>query len=180
MNDKPDNTYESAEASGSNPSDGGKSKWLLLMGVLAVGVLVWVSSSNAPGQTEAPSFKWASSYSAGMEQAAAEQQPVFLAFKASWCPPCHYLENEVFTRPEMKGLLKDWVPIHVDVDENRRVAASYDVGILPTLLFLTPDGEVIERHEGALSLEQIAQVINGVEAHLEAAKSQDAATAPSS
>jgi len=46
----------------------------------------------------------------------------------------------------------------VDMDANRDLVNSFRIRIMPTQVFLTPDGKEFFRNEGTLERDQIAQV----------------------
>ena len=82
--------------------------------------------------------------------------PVLLEFGRGWCKPCKY----------MKPILADMARIYagkaivttVDMDANAGLVRSFRIRMMPTQVFLTPDGKEFLRNEGTLEREQIAQV----------------------
>lgn len=144
------------------PACGG-SKWVLWIGLVAVaGVYLYATRSNGPSAPAAVS--WIQSYDQGMKRAAESDRPVLLAFKASWCGPCKWMDNEVFSKPAAAKALEGWVPIHVDVDEQGRLADQYHVSGVPTLIALSPEGKELTRADGALSLTDFASFLASAEA----------------
>ncbi|MGO9569128.1 MAG: thioredoxin family protein [Desulfomonilaceae bacterium] len=86
----------------------------------------------------------------------AKQVPVLLEFGRGWCIPCKY----------MKPILEDTSKIYagkaivmtVDMDANKDLVRDFRVRMMPTQVFLMPDGKEFFRNEGTLEREQIAQV----------------------
>ncbi len=82
--------------------------------------------------------------------------PVLLEFGRGWCKPCKY----------MKPILDDMGKFYagraivttVDMDANSDLVRSFGIRMMPTQIFLTPDGKEFFRHEGILEREQIAQI----------------------
>jgi thiol:disulfide interchange protein len=86
-----------------------------------------------------------------LEQAQREKKPVFVEFYASWCAPCKVMEEEIFTQqPTFTYLNKNFLNFRTDFDSpsGKTIASIYEVKTLPTVLFLDPQGVVLERHTG--------------------------------
>lgn len=86
-----------------------------------------------------------------LEQATREKKVVFVEFYASWCAPCKVMEEDVFTQPLVAQYLNsNFLNFHTDFDSpaGQTIAAIYEVEKLPTVLFLAPNGVVLERHLG--------------------------------
>jgi len=75
---------------------------------------------------------------------------------------CLKLDRDTFSKKETKDLLQDYVLGKVDVAEDEETGIRFEVGGLPTLLFLRPDGEEIGRTEGYLTYEELARVLKKV------------------
>lgn len=148
------------------PSCGGV-KLLLLM---AAGLVVAYFVSNRPTLAPAaPSaVKWVN-YDQALAKAAENNQPVLLAFKATWCGPCRQMDNQVFAKDAAAKALTGWVPVHVDIDQERKVASQYRISGVPTFVALSPDGKELARTSGSMSLQDFAQFLASAEAQSPAA-----------
>jgi thiol:disulfide interchange protein len=101
-------------------------------------------SKAAPGKE---SIKWRS-ISTGEAEARQSGKPALYFFTASWCGPCHLLEKQVFSVPEMATQIeKDFVPVGVEdhmVDTGRNspemlaLADRYGLRGFPTLVVSRP------------------------------------------
>lgn len=70
-------------------------------------------------------------------------KPMVIDFYASWCAPCKQLTPIM---EKAKAQYGDKVSfMHVDVDDpnNERLVDQYEVSPIPTLIFLNPEGEVV-------------------------------------
>ena len=86
-----------------------------------------------------------------LEMANEQHKPVFVVFFASWCAPCKVMEEEVFPQTDVFTYLNNhFLNFHTDFDSpaGRTIADIYEVTQLPTVLFLDPQGIVLERHVG--------------------------------
>lgn len=86
----------------------------------------------------------------------AQKMPVLLEFGRGWCIPCKY----------MKPILDDMnrayagkaIVMTVDMDVNKDLVRDFKIRMMPTQVFLSPDGKEFFRNEGTLEREQIAMV----------------------
>jgi len=88
----------------------------------------------------------------------AKRVPILLEFGRGWCIPCKY----------MKPILDDMARVYtgkaivmtVDMDANKDLVRSFRIRMMPTQVFLGPDGKEFFRNEGTLERDQIAQVFS--------------------
>jgi len=86
-----------------------------------------------------------------LELATQKNKPVFVEFYASWCAPCKVMEEDIFTQQGVYQYLNaKFLNFRTDFDSGagRTIAQIYEVEKLPTVLFLAPNGVVLERHLG--------------------------------
>lgn len=83
-------------------------------------------------------------------------QPVLVDFYADWCGPCQMMAPVLEqVSSEMNGKAK---VLKVDVDKNQKAANIYQVRSIPTLV-LFKKGQILWRHSGTASKEQLKSVI---------------------
>lgn len=92
---------------------------------------------------------WVTNFAQGMSLARETGKPVLLDYYADWCPPCHEMDLRTFSDAEVRALGESsFVMLKIDCtkdDENCQAAtAQYEVIGWPTILFLYPDGNLIE------------------------------------
>lgn len=78
-----------------------------------------------------------------LAKAKAEHKLVFVDVGAYWCPPCHELDEKVFTQPEFAEWLSPrMIALHIDAEkgEGPELVERYRVQAYPTMLVLEPSG----------------------------------------
>ncbi len=105
-----------------------------------------------------PNLLQASEPKINLDALLAKRMPVLLEFGKGWCIPCKY----------MKPILDDVARLYtgkaivmtVDMDVNRDLVRKFNIRIMPTQVFISPDGKEFSRNEGTLEREHIAQVFS--------------------
>jgi len=84
--------------------------------------------------------------------------PILLEFGRGWCIPCKYM------KPILEDMARAYGPraivTTVDMDANKDLVRNFRIRMMPTQVFLAPDGKEVFRNEGTMEREQIAQVFN--------------------
>ena len=96
------------------------------------------------------------------ELAAAQGKPIFLYWGAEWCPPCHYLKDKLFTRPDFIGRMADFVPVYLDGDTESAQIWGEKLAVkgYPTVIVFTATGEEVMRMPSTLPVDQYQEVLD--------------------
>lgn len=121
------------------------------------------------GCSEEPRIAWGNDMEAALELAKELDKPVMVDFMATWCEPCRAMEDSTFSAPAVIEKSMTFIPVRIDVDEQREVAVAYGgnarkyggVGI-PNVLFLDSDGGKLKHVVGFHDPEQFVSVIDTV------------------
>jgi thioredoxin 1 len=70
-------------------------------------------------------------------------KPTVIDFYASWCQPCKQLEPLIEKAKSEYGEKVNFMSINVDDPSNESLIEQYGVSPIPTLVFLSPEGEVV-------------------------------------
>ncbi len=93
-----------------------------------------------------------------LEKAKTEKKLVFVDAYATWCGPCKLMDKEVFTNTAT-GIYfnKYFISYKLNVEKNNgpTVKLLYDINVLPTLLFLDADGNVLERANNSITISEL-------------------------
>jgi len=86
------------------------------------------------------------------ERAAAEDKLVFIDFFTTWCVPCKEMDATTFQDPDVAAWLEEHtVALKVDAELNERneaLAKRFGVRSFPNYVFITPEGELMDRLTG--------------------------------
>ncbi len=133
---------------------------------LTAGLLILIVGC---GGKEAKEIEWRGDITAALILAKQEGKPVMVDFTAAWCPPCHAMEDSTFSDKGVIRKARAFIPVRIDVDEQREAAVQYDgdarkyggVGI-PNILFMTGDGTKLKHIIGYHGPEAFVSVMDSV------------------
>lgn len=92
---------------------------------------------------------WLHDFEAAQKQAQDKDMPLLLHFHASWCGPCHQMDQTVLRTAAVKNLFgKRVIGVKIDSDQNRHLVDRFNVRSLPSDILLTPTGTIITRTDG--------------------------------
>lgn len=151
-------------------------KRVCLLIVLLKVVNSWAGQAfiNPPGESGIK-FESELNWPQILKKAQKENKFIFIDFYATWCGPCKEMDKEVYESDEVGKICNaNCISIKVQVDktpnDDTRIKQWYrdadslnkkfNVSILPTLVFISPTGEVAGRREGRISKGEFLAAIN--------------------
>ena len=87
------------------------------------------------------------------EKAAKEKKMIFFDAYTTWCGPCKYLENKVYTDDAVASYYNaNYINVKFDMEDGEGITLAEELGITsyPTLLFFSPEGELVHKYIGAM------------------------------
>lgn len=134
-----------------------KTKQRLWMPLLLLGAFIFAAAIS-PAHAGEGKANWLTDFEAAKEQAKAGKKPMLLDFTGSdWCIWCIRLKKEVFSRDAFIDFASDrLVLVKVDFPrktelpaslqaQNQALAETYGIRGFPTIVLLSPEGELIGR-----------------------------------
>lgn len=103
------------------------------------------------GPAPAKGVQWERDVDAGLRKARKADKPLMVDFYATWCGWCRRLDQTTYVDPEVVRLSEDFVAVKVNTEGSSReleLTRRYDVGSLPTVAFLSPEGRLLLRVDG--------------------------------
>jgi thiol:disulfide interchange protein len=111
---------------------------------------------------------WLVSMDEALKQAGERHQPIMIDVYADWCVWCKRLDSDTYSNENVVAKASGFVNLKLDADANRPIVQRYQVGGLPTILFLDADGREIHR---VIGYKPPDQFIDDMETALAAFKS---------
>ncbi len=119
----------------------------VVWGFCLLGLAADVGAAGPFSKTE--ELNWEKDIHAARSVAVREGKPMLLVFGAEWCTFCKKMEKSTLANPQMvKYINSTFVPVHIDVDKDPRVAKILEVESLPCTIILSPQADLLGRIDG--------------------------------
>ncbi len=96
-----------------------------------------------------------------LEKATKDKKLVFVDMYADWCAPCKVMDEELYMNDDFSAIInQDFISYKVNVEKGNgsHLGTIFSVDVLPTILFLDADGNVLQRSDGALSYSKFLEM----------------------
>ena len=118
-----------------------------------------VAAPPSTGSATKP-IQWNNSLKAAHKLAIEQDKPLLIVFGASWCTYCHKLEREALSDKRITTVVeRDFIPVHLDFDRDSKIAKVLEVEQLPCTVILTPQADLLLKHEGYMEYKECRQTL---------------------
>lgn len=130
------------------------------------GLLAFAAGAQAQGLNFDRTLSWAQL----KEKAKAEHKYIFMDVMATWCGPCKAMERDVYPQKEVGDFFNGkFIAVKVQNDQtknddsyvrswyadSRQISSQFNITALPTLMFFSPDGDLLYKTEGGQSADDL-------------------------
>jgi thioredoxin 1 len=108
-------------------------------------------------------------YEQALQKAKTENKKVLLYFTASWCGPCHYMDQYIFPDQELSTYTaQHYIALKIDADTEagKKLRIKYNNKGLPDFYIINTNEEILKRKLGAMKLSQLRSFVDEPNAQL--------------
>lgn len=89
---------------------------------------------------------------------------ILIDFWATWCGPCKKMDQEVWSQSEIAAIKDNFIPVKIDVDNEKSLAMEYNVRSIPMLILMDYKGQVIHSYIGYNGKTNLVNFISAIPA----------------
>ena len=131
--------------------------------MIRIGMLLLTLLFAVPGRTapiENSDDFWSEWNNETFASAAREHKFVIVSLQSWWCKWCHVMNEETWSNPEVRSVLKDhFIPVYVDQDSRPDISQRYERWGWPATIIFGPDGKEIAKLRGFYSAQFFIPVL---------------------
>ncbi|HLX91695.1 MAG TPA: DUF255 domain-containing protein [Puia sp.] len=156
-------------------------KWILFFLLSAPAILIAQNSSLSQQVTGNTGiiFERGLSWDDIKLKAKAEGKPIFMDCYATWCGPCKFMSQNIFTQKAVGDFMnKNFISVAVQMDRTAKdgeeikkwyldatsIGSTYFINEYPTYLYFGPDGQPLHRVVGATGSDPMSFIVKAREA----------------
>lgn len=115
--------------------------------------------------TSRPEIKWRTDINAAHEEAVLSNRPMLIVFDAKWCSYCEKMNDSTFSDSSLVGYINEaFVPVHLPLEDNDRVASILEVQRIPCTVALSPRADLLGRITGYVNTVQYRETLAKIRA----------------
>ena len=142
---------------------------MVLMKKLLIILLLIVGCGKKVSENSLNGIKWGNNLDSAFATASTSDKLIMIDFMAEWCPPCKKMDKETFSNIDIINKSKEFIPIRIDVDQQKVIAEEYNgnarkyggIGI-PNILFLDKEKNIIRHIVSFHNVDQLMGVMDSV------------------
>jgi thioredoxin len=123
---------------------------------LVIGCLLYSNGYSQHG--------WLKDFQLAQNAAKAGNKLILVDFWATWCGPCKKMDAEVWSTEEAQKLKLNFIPLKIDIDNEKALAAEYGIRSIPNLILMDYKGRVINSYVGYSSKSDLLKFIESIPA----------------
>lgn len=133
---------------------------LLGTGAAVGGLAPFVAAAPPLTESTTKKIQWNGNLKTAHKLAIEQDKPLLIVFGASWCTWCHKLEREALSDKRITAVIeRDFIPVHLDFDRDAKVAKILEVERLPCTVILSPQADLLLKHEGYAEYKEYQQAL---------------------
>lgn len=118
--------------------------WLACLLIALAPGMAPLTARDAQAYTHHKSpIQWMNYSEQAFARAKAENKPIFMLITAVWCYNCQIYEETLKRPPVAEFINKYYIPVFVDYDRRRDIAATYPAVGIPVTSIFAPNGELL-------------------------------------
>lgn len=90
-----------------------------------------------------------------------EKKMIFFDAYATWCGPCKYMDNSVYTQKAAGDYYNvNYINVKMDMEAGEGITLSeeFNISAYPTFLFFSPEGKLVHKYVGGMEVEDFVQL----------------------
>jgi hypothetical protein len=118
--------------------------------VLMSFALLTFASVAAEG-SEGSGIAWRTDLARAHAEARARDRPLWIQFTGPWCQFCKLMDREALVDPQVIARSRDgFIPVKLQPEGHQALVSAIGLAGLPATAIVSPDGQLIAKHEGYL------------------------------
>lgn len=115
---------------------------------------------------------WLNNFQLAQSAAKANNKLILVDFWATWCGPCKRMDMEVWSTADAQKIKQNFIPLKIDIDAEKAIAAQYNIRSIPNLILMDYNGKVIHSYVGYSSKTDLMNFIENIPADASALNSK--------